>query len=314
MLKTLTRISTANMSREEWIHYRQKAIGGSDAAAIIGLNRFSSPYYIWADKLGKIPPKEETEAMRIGHDLEDYVAKRFVEATGKRVRRENAILYNPNYPFAHANVDRLIIGEDAGLECKTTSYLNMRKYANGEYPDNYYVQCMHYMMVTGCLKWYLAVLVLGKEFLWFEIERDENEISALATEEEKFWRLVEAEEPPATDGNHSTVAAIDLLYPESDGSEIDLSGYTSDLRQYIAAKEQIKEWENIRDEVGNRIKSYMESAERGYSDSFSVKWATQERRTFDTKRFSAEHPEIELNNYYKTNKFRKFDVKSMKEG
>ena len=187
MNNKLIKVSTLNMSHEDWLVERQKSIGGSDAPSIIGLNPWSSPYTVWADKLGKIPPKEDNEAMRLGRDLEDYVAKRFTEDTGKKVRRENFLLTNPQYPFAHANVDRMVVGEDAGLECKTTSVLNLKSFKNGAFPDTYYVQCVHYLMVTGCAKWYLAVLVLGKEFKVFEIERDEDEIKALAESEEAFW-------------------------------------------------------------------------------------------------------------------------------
>lgn len=80
----LDTISTAKMSREEWLEERRKSIGGSDAAAVIGMSRFASPYTVWMDKTGRLPEKEDTEAMRIGRDLEEYVAKRFEEASGKR--------------------------------------------------------------------------------------------------------------------------------------------------------------------------------------------------------------------------------------
>ena len=77
-------IPTANMSREEWLAQRKHTIGGSDAAGIVGLSKWSSPYSIWADKTGRLPEKEDTEAMRLGRDLEDYVAKRWMEATGMK--------------------------------------------------------------------------------------------------------------------------------------------------------------------------------------------------------------------------------------
>ena len=83
----LDTISTAKMSHEEWLEERRKSIGGSDAAAVIGMSRFASPYTVWMDKTGRLPEKEDTEAMRIGRDLEEYVAKRFEEASGKKVRR-----------------------------------------------------------------------------------------------------------------------------------------------------------------------------------------------------------------------------------
>lgn len=308
MYKNLIKIPTLNMSREEWLSHRQKSIGGSDASTIIGLNPWSSPYTVWADKLGKIPPKEDNEAMRQGRDLEAYVAERFCEKTVKKVRRENNILINPDYPYAHANVDRLVVGEDAGLECKTTSVLNMKNFKNGAFPDTYYVQCVHYLMVTGCQKWYLAVLVLNREFMVFEIERDEEEIKALAKSEEDFWKLVEAKTPPVADGSKSTSETISMIFPESNGETVNLCAYEADIKSYMTYTSLIKDIEKQRDEVANRVKAFMGESGRGESDNFKISFATTSRSTFDAKRFALEHPDIELSEYYKTSTYRTFKV------
>ena len=308
MNKNLKKISTLDMPHEEWLRHRQRSIGGSDAAAIVGLSAYVSPYTVWADKLGKIPPSEDNEAMRQGRDLEQYVAERFAEATGKKVRRENNILINPDFPFAHANVDRIVIGEDAGLECKTTNQLNLKKFKNGEFPDHYYVQCMHYMMVTGCSKWYLAVLVLGREFLWFEIERDEEEIAALAKSEQGFWKCVEQGVPPAADGSKSTTDTIQTMFPDSSESSVSLFSFDNMLTQREDIKRSIGDLKALQDEIENKIKAYMQDASRGESDKYRVTWSTSERSSFDSKRFAADHPEMDLSKYFKTTKSRIFRV------
>lgn len=308
MNKNLKKISTLDMPHEEWLRHRQRSIGGSDAAAIVGLSAYVSPYTVWADKLGKIPPTEDNEAMRQGRDLEQYVAERFAEATGKKVRRENNILINPDFPFAHANVDRIVIGEDAGLECKTTNQLNLKKFKNGEFPDHYYVQCMHYMMVTGCSKWYLAVLVLGREFLWFEIERDEEEIAALAKSEQEFWKCVEQGVPPAADGSKSTTDTIQTMFPDSSESSVSLFSFDNMLTQREDVKRSIGDLKALQDEIENKIKAYMQDASRGESDKYRVTWSTSERSSFDSKRFAADHPEMDLSKYFKTTKSRIFRV------
>ena len=308
MYKNLKRISTSDMSHDEWLQHRQRSIGGSDASSIIGLNPWSSPYTVWADKLGKIPPKEDNEAMRQGRDLEFYVAERFCEATGKKVRRENNILINPDYPFAHANVDRMVVGEDAGLECKTTSVLNMKNFKNGEFPDTYYVQCVHYLMVTGCKKWYLAVLVLNKGFMVFEIERDEDEIEALAKSEEEFWKLVEAKTPPMADGSSSTSNTISVIYPESNDESVSLLAYEAELQQYMALTAQIKDLEKLKDEAANKVKAFLGESGRGETDNYKVSWTSSSRSTFDSKRFASDHKDIDLSEYYKNSTYRTFKV------
>ena len=124
-------------SNEEWLAERRKSIGGSDAGTICGYNKYSTPYALWAEKTGLVEPDDlsDKEAVRLGNDLEDYVAKRFQEATGKKVRRCNFTFRNDDFPFAHANIDREVLGEEAGLEIKTTSnfdYIHLCE--NGEYP------------------------------------------------------------------------------------------------------------------------------------------------------------------------------------
>ena len=53
--------------------------------------------------------------------MEEVVAKEFYKRTDLKVQRRNAILQHPEYPWMLANVDRLIVGDRVGLECKTTS-------------------------------------------------------------------------------------------------------------------------------------------------------------------------------------------------
>ena len=308
MYKNLTKISTKNMPHEEWLEHRRKSIGGSDASAIIGLNTYCSAYTVWADKLGKIPPKEDNEAMRLGRDLEDYVAKRFTEETGKKVRRENNILINPDYPFAHANVDRMIVGEDAGFEAKTTSALNVKRFKNGEYPANYYVQCMHYLAVTGCQKWYLGVLVLGVGFYHYEIERDEGEINALMKSEEDFWEYVKSKEAPITDGADSTSETLRTIYPESNGDTVSLMAFESDLTEYMRLSSLMDEIKAQKEEFANRIKAFMGDASIGEGKNYKVSWSSYTKNTFDHKAFANDNPGLDLSKYYKSTMARPFKV------
>ena len=56
---TMKKIKTANMSREDWLNLRRHSIGGSDAAAIVGLNEYASPFSVWADKRGLTKDKPD---------------------------------------------------------------------------------------------------------------------------------------------------------------------------------------------------------------------------------------------------------------
>ena len=311
MHKNLKRISTIDLTREQWLDHRRKSIGGSDAASIIGLNPYAGAYTVWADKTGRLLETEGNEAMRQGRDLESYVASRWSEATGKKVRSVNAILANLEYPFAHANVDRLVVGESAGLECKTTSSLNLKKFKGGEYPESYYVQCVHYMAVTGAERWYLAVLVLGREFYTFTIERDEDEINALMAQEQEFWRCVTSDIPPMVDGAPATTEALETIYAESNGGEIELFGREKLLTEYHEQKAVKATIEARMEEIKQLLMSDLGENEAGNCGTFRVTWKPQTRNTFNAKSFTADHPAMDLSGYYNSTTFRKFEIKEI---
>lgn len=307
---SITKVKTA--SREEWLKLRSQYIGGSDAAAVVGLNPFSSPYALWAEKTGQIPCFAGNLATEVGTFLEEFVAQKFAAETGKKVRKCNQSFLNSDYPFAIANIDREIVGEDAGLEIKTTSELNMKKFKGGEYPANYYCQCVHYIAMTGKQRWYLAVLIGNRDFQWFTIERDEAEIAALMGAEADFWELVKNRTPPVADGSRATTDAIKTFFAESSEDTVDLTLKLPALLQYIDLGKQIAELETLRDEAANRIKSFMGDAGGGECDGYRVSWKSSTRRTFDSKKFAKENPGLDLTGYYKETSARTFRVTEMK--
>lgn len=315
MIRDIIKIDKRGWDRERWLLERRKGIGGSEAAAVVGLNPWASPYSVWADKIGKLDEKETSEAMRQGTDLEDYVARRFMEATGKKVRQSGFMYRNPAYPWALANVDRLIVGEDAGLECKTTSQLNLRKFKDGEYPANYYCQCQHYMAVTGCRKWYLAVLIYSTEFKVFEIERDEDEIAALMDAEKRLWEHVQRRTPPETDGSKATTDALNQIYAGTyEDTPVDLTPVKNNLARLASLKASAKRLEEGIAAEENAIKRYMGESVYGKTpDGWSVSWKNQMRRTFDHKSFLLVHPSTDAEDYYKTSQTRQFRINYKEE-
>ena len=305
----IERISTVGMSHEDWLAHRQHSIGGSDAAALLGMDPWVTPYSLWAEKTGQLPPKEDNEAMRQGRDLEAYVAARWEEATGKKARRLNAILKNSQYPWAHANIDRDVVGEKAGLECKTTSIMQLKKFKDGEYPEQYYVQCVHYMAVTGATRWYLAVLVLNQGFYHFVIERDQAEIDALMEAEQDFWRRVEQKEPPPVDGRQPTTKALKVIYAKSEARSVELFGREPLLAEWDALKEQQKAIDQRLEEIKQVLMEDLAQAESGICGEREIHWPLQSRNDFDVKKFVESHPEVDLKPYYKQTSFRKFEIR-----
>lgn len=302
------------MTHNEWLEERRKGIGGSDAAAIVGLNKYKSAFDVYADKLKLIPPKDDNEAMRQGRDLEEYVAQRFCEYTGKKVRRKNSMIHNEKYPFAFANVDRLVIGENAGLECKTANSLSIKRYKNGEFPEEYYCQCMHYMAVTGYEKWYLAVLIFGTEFKIFEIIRDEDDIEALMQAEHDFWHNnVLVQKPPVPTGTDSDNNVINALYPQSDDTTIQLVGFNEKLKRHCELKEYIDKLDKEKKQIEQEIKLYMGESVRAENDAYVIKWSDRQRNNIDMPRVINDYlKDKDLSGYIKTTKYRAFEIQEVK--
>ena len=279
----INKVSTADLSREEWLELRKKGIGGSDAGAVVGLNKYKSVFDVVADKLGFAPEQQDNERMRQGRDLEEYVAIRFTEATGKDVRRDNAIITNTDYPFALANIDRKVVGEKAGLECKTTTHLTYRRYLNGEFPEEYYVQCMHYLMVTGYDRWYLAVLVFGEELKVFTIERDEREIKALSEAEKAVWEqyVLKGKLPPAQGFDASDEIISNIVGTEENDKQADCTLYLDELKRLSEIKSRIKELKSEQTTIEQNIKLFMDDAAYGYADGYKISYKSSNRTKYD---------------------------------
>lgn len=305
--------STKTMSREEWLEERRKGIGGSDAAAILGMNPYRSPLAVYMDKLGLAPEIPDNEAIRQGRDLEQYVADRFCEATGKKVRRVNRILQHPEYPWMLANIDRDVVGEDAGLECKTTSPYNKTPFDQGDVPAPYYWQCQHYMAVTGCASWYLAILVHGKAFHTFEISRNDEHIALLIDRARDFWHNhVLAGVPPlpsGTDGDDELVA----LLPAS--REPDEVADLQDLEDEIVLMQTLKGEADALDKrikaIKQRVRMELNGAEAGRTNRWAITDREQTARRLDADRLRAERPDV-ADEYTKTTTSRVMRVKEAK--
>lgn len=302
-------VSTLNLSHEEWLRYRKRGIGGSDAGAICGLNPYVTAMQVYHDKTSDTADDTDNEAMRQGRDLEEYVSQRFMEATGKKVRRANAIFYNEDNPFMLANVDRLLVGEDAGLECKTASPYMADKWKDGEIPMHYQIQCHHYMAVCDTRAWYIAVLIYGKEFKFHKIERDEDIITDLIQIEKDFWENnVLGHTLPAPDGSKAADTVISNYFKETKPVSILLppsfDGMLEHRQDLVSA---IDEMEKEKKQIEQELKLYMGKAETAENDQFKVSWKPVDSSRVDGNKLKEEQPEIYAK-YQKTIHSRRFTI------
>lgn len=201
-------------SREEWLQARNNRIGGSDAAAIIGLNPYMSNVELWEIKTGRRQQEDISEKpyVKYGTEAEKYLRELFkLDYPEYTVfYEENNMFLNDAYPWAHASLDGWLGSENGFLgiwECKTTNILNSQQKEkwDNRIPDNYYCQILHYFMVTefnfAILKAQLKydygddVMCVTKHY---RIERTEAEqdIRHLAEKEKEFWECVREDRKP----------------------------------------------------------------------------------------------------------------------
>ena len=304
-------VKTADMPREEWLSWRRKGIGGSDASTICGFNPYSSLISLYADKMGLLPDKEDSEAMRIGRDLEDYVAKRFCEKKNKKVRRRNAMFCHDKYEFITANVDREIVGENAGLECKTTSAMTKCDFENEEIPLNYLCQCRHYMNVMGYDRMYLAVLVLGRGFYVYTIEYDKAEGDALLELEIDFWQTyIVANRCPDPDGSESSINAVNAIHGQGKNEEAMLSDFTM-IGKYLELCEKVKSLEKEKEIAKQHILTELNGAVSGYTREYIVCNPVIESKRVNTDKLKRDFPDV-YNAVSKLTTSTRFTVKERK--
>lgn len=305
------KISTLDMGHEEWLRLRKSGIGGSDAGAVCGVNPYSSAMKVFQDKTGAETETLDSEAVRIGNDLEQYVAERFMEATGLKVRRSNYMYRSVEHPFMIADVDRLVVGEDAGLECKTASAYHADKWADGNIPLHYVIQCYHYMAVTGKRTWYIAAVILGREFTWRKLVWEEELAERLIAAEADFWnRYIIPGVVPPPDGSRACDEVIrQYFHTARKAGTVDLTGFDEKLSRREEILKEIAGLEKEQKQIEQEVKLFMGDCEFASSRRYRISWGNVESARLDTKRIKAEKPEI-YSDYAKVTHSRRFEVKA----
>lgn len=308
-------VSTKDMPLDEWRKWRKRGIGGSDAGAICGLNTYRSAIDVFVDKTKEGVDETDNEAMRVGRDLEEYVAQRFCEATGKKIHKVNVMMQNEDFPWMLANVDRKVSGENAYLECKTANAYKASEWVDGKCPESYEIQCHHYMAVTGADAVYLACLIMGIDFVIVKIERDESIINDLIKIESEFWNehVLKGIMPPP-DGSDAAKEVINEIYSSTCDGDIDMSDDAEKLNRLDELDELIDNLKTEQEQLKQELMVHMGEFETGYINDRKVTWKMQNgRTTIDSKRLREECPEI-YDEYSKTGTpFRVFKIAKLKK-
>lgn len=200
--------------RDEWLKARSGRIGGSDASAIIGMNPYRTNIELWQIKTGQLIPEDISDKpyVKYGTEAEQHLRELFkLDYPEYQVMyEENNMWLNDKYPFAHASLDGWLVDQDGrrGVwECKTTNIIQSMQKEKWDHriPDNYYIQVLHYLMVTefdfAVLKAQLKYDFDDEVYLQtrhYKIERSEvqEDIDFLVSAEKKFWQDIQEKRMP----------------------------------------------------------------------------------------------------------------------
>lgn len=296
-------VKTQDLSRDDWLAVRRTGIGGSDAAAAVGLNPYMSALELWLDKTGRAEgmprpdPADTTSPTYFGTLLEPIVAAVYTQQTGNKIRKVNAVLRHPSIPWMLANIDREIVGARNVqiLECKTAGEYGARLWRDGV-PEYVQLQVQHQLAVTGKTAAHVAVLLCGQALEVHRIDRDDALIGRLIELETRFWRFVESDTPPPADGCDSADRALRHLYP-GNGETIDftddrrLSSVFADL---VAVRAEIETRQQLEAQFKQTIQQAMGDAIRAVFETGSVSFKrSKDSSSVDLDRLLADHPSFE---------------------
>lgn len=277
--------------RGAWLAARRHGIGGSDAAAVAGLDPWSSRYELYLEKTGQIPDKHQSSAMEWGLRLEPVVAQWWSEHTGIKIRPAGLMAHRDR-PWQRGSVDRLAACGGI-VEVKTTSWRMAHEWDDDQTPDAAELQTQHYLAVTGRSHAHVAVLVDGRDPMLRDVPRDQGVIDSLTEMEHRFWHdHVLARVEPAIDGSAATADALARRWPGDNGEKVAVGSTVLDwLTDYEQAKRDEKDAAARAREARNRIAAAVGPGETATVHGDPV-LTLKANGTFAAGRFAEENPEL----------------------
>ena len=306
------------MISEKQKQERKSYIGGSDAAAIIGLSKWKTPYEVWLEKTGQGIPKEETLPMKVGRLMEGIVADLWSKQYNKKLKKSNKTIFSKQYPFIGGNLDRMIVGEKSFLEVKTTGERLSKEWDDNKIPLQYLIQCLHYLYVTQFEYCYLCVLIGNSELKSYQIfyKDYQKQIEQIIQKEVEFWQkyVVTKVPPPVSAGDSEAIFQQFLPKIKELEQELDLSN-DDEIQLLLENLESYKQDKKKMDEqiaeLENKIKIKLGEYQRARTSRYIIEWKIQERNIIDKQKLIEDG--IDITKYEKKSITRVFKFKPIKE-
>ena len=273
---------------------RATYIGGSDAAAILGVSPWQTRYQLWAKKIGLIAEQVNPEKEKIfarGKRLEPVILQMFEDESGLKVDHRNRRFSDSEYPFLAAEID----GETGNENIDAKSALPFARQLWGEpgsdeIPIYYTAQFMHGLMVTGRDVCHVAAMIGLDDFRIFKIQRDDELITFMRQKEIEFWGMVQNQTPPEIETAEDAL----LAWPHSQGVAVAVNNeIAAQVANLKAVKAAIKDLESRVEALKDFILPHFGAAERmEHQGRLLATWKAQDARRLDQKAIAAAYPEL----------------------
>lgn len=291
---------TAQLERERFVKERQKYLGASDLAAILGVDEYKTPLDVYNEKLGLVPPFEGNKQTERGEKLESIAAQEYTEQTGRKVHRRSTELIHPKYEFIRGHMDRRVVGEKRPVEIKCPSRGMFYKLKREGLPNSWIVQMQAYLGLDGSPVGDFAPFCADAwELVPFEVQADPELFEKIEHAAVFFWEeyVMKRTPPPAIAADKPFIEFAKVGGDVAIREDMEFLEAAEILRE---AKQLERDGKELLDLAKQRIKSAVAGQFGKYRGGclkalhYSL---SQGHLNFDKKLLAAEHPEIDISRY-----------------
>jgi predicted phage-related endonuclease len=290
---------------------RKDAIFSTEAAACLGLSKYSSPVQVWMEKVGQQQTatddgddqdddgddqETQTEAQAMGLLLQPVIGRLWEVRTGKAlVNLDGVTMLSDKFPWIGSHFDFQVRGEKRLVEAKNFHHMRRKEFGeegSEDVPMDCLVQCLHEGFVYGADIVYLAVLFGGQKFEVFQVPIRQDAVDMLIEKLAGFWKYVEERTPPPP----QTSEEVKAMWKRDNGKEVIATSEIEQACRYLEqVKDNLKAAKTDKDRLEVMIKSQIAdgSTLRARDGTILATWkAAKDSLKFDKTKFCEENPSL----------------------
>lgn len=292
------------MLTREQLELRKTGIGGSDIAAVIGENPWSSPLDVYLDKKGLVPRKELTPAMECGQFFEPGILSIYERRKNRIVTPCETLRYPNSIIFATPDGQTVDdTGARVGLEVKLPARTahHWGEAGTDQIPKYYLAQTQFEAAVLCASSVDVAAYRYGDVSI-YTVPFNSRLFDALRHAAERFWRdHVLADKPPPADSSERTREWLEKTYPRALSPRIEITQEIEELaRAYAAAREAEALAKSDKDSARNQLAAILRHCDGAYNNLISITYRNNKDGTkIDYDELIKEIPESMIQKYTK---------------